>query len=115
MDVLPGSRATLLRFAGVGRLEVTCRDRPRVAFTVEDKTTAVGVDPGRGDERVQTLDPGERVKTSLPSTGLQRWHAASRHGDGVRVVTASVTVTPVIGGRGACLFSAQSTRSGRMP
>ena len=117
LNVAPGSRATLMRFTRVGRLEVSCRERPRVAFRVrvKDKTAAVGVDPGRGGERVQTLDPGERLRTSLSSAGLQRWHVASSHGDGVRVVTASVAVTPVRGGGGACLFSAQSTRSGRIP
>jgi hypothetical protein len=114
LNVSPGSRVTLMRFAGVGRLEVGCRERPRVAFRVEDRTAAVGVDPGRGGERVRTLDPDQRLRTSLSSVGLQRWHVASSHGDGVRVVTASVAVTPVVGGRGACLFTAQSTRSGRL-
>jgi hypothetical protein len=101
-----------MRFAGVGRFEVSCRERPRVAFTVDDKTAAVGVDTGRSRGRVQTLDPGQRLRTRLLRSALQRWHIASSHGDGVRVVTASVAVTPVRGGRGACLFSAQTTRSG---
>jgi hypothetical protein len=114
LNVSPGSRATLMRFDHVGRLEVSCRERPRVAFRVGLMTAAVGVDSGRG-ARVQTLDPGERLRTRLSSAGLQRWHVASSHGDGVRVVTASVSVTPVVGGEGACLFSAQSTRSGRIP
>jgi hypothetical protein len=113
--VAQGSRATLMRFAGVGRFEVSCLERPRVAFRVQVRTAAVGVDRGRRDARVQTLDPGERLRTSLSSAGLQRWHVASSHGDGVRVVTASVAVTPVVGGGGACLFSAQSTRGGRIP
>jgi hypothetical protein len=115
LNVVPGSRATLMRFAGVGRFEVSCRERPRVAFRVRLRTAAVGVDRGRRGARVQTLDPGERLRTSLSSAGLQRWHVASSHGDGVRVVTASIAATPVVGGRGACLFSAQSTRSGRIP
>jgi hypothetical protein len=115
LNIAPGSRATLMRFAGVGRFEVSCRERPRVAFRVQLRTAAVGVDRGRRDARVQTLNPGERLRTSLSSAGLQRWHVASSHGDGVRVVTASVAVTPVVGGGGACLFSAQSTRSGQTP
>jgi hypothetical protein len=115
LNVAPGSRATLMRFAGMGRFEVSCRERPRVAFRVQLRTAAVGVDRGRRGRRVQTLDPGERLRTSLSFAGLQRWHVGSSHGDGVRVVTASVVVTPVVGGGGACLFSAQSTRSGRIP
>jgi hypothetical protein len=115
VNVAPGSRATLMRFAGVGRFEVGCRERPRVAFGVQLRTAAVGVDRGRRGARVQTLDPGERLRTGLSPAGLQRWHVASTHGDGVRVVTASVAVTPVVGGGGACLFSAQSARSGRIP
>jgi hypothetical protein len=109
------SQATLMRFAGVGRFEVGCRARPRVAFRVEEKTADVGVDAGRRRNRVQTLDPGERLRTRLSRSALQRWHIASSHGDGVRVVTASLAVAPVRGGRGACLFSAQSARSGRIP
>jgi hypothetical protein len=115
MDVRPGSRATLLRFAGIGRLVVRCGARPRVAFGVGLRTTAVGVDRGRGGARVRWLDPGERLRAGVSSAGLQRWHAASSHGDGIRVVTASVAVAPTIGGRGSCFFSAQSTRSGRIP
>jgi hypothetical protein len=115
LNVMHGSRATLMRFAGVGQLEVSCRERPRVAFKVKLRSAAVGVDIAGGDARVQTLDPGQRLRTSLASAGFQRWHVASSHGDGVRVVTASVTVTPVLGGRGACMFTAQSTRSGRIP
>ena len=115
LPVSVGSRVTLMGFAGVGRFEVSCRDRPRVAFRVGDKTAAVGVDTGRRRGRVQTLDPGRRLQTRLSHSALQRWHVASSHGDGVRVVTASVAVTPVRGGQGACLFSAQSTRSGPIP
>jgi hypothetical protein len=100
-----------MRFAGVGRFEVSCGKRPRVAFRVEDKTAVVGVD----SEHVQTLDPGQRLRTRLQRSALQRWHVASSHGDGVRVVTASLAVTPVRGGNGACLFTAQSLRSGRIP
>jgi hypothetical protein len=115
LPVPAGSRATLMRFAGAGRFEVTCRARPRVAFRVEDKTAEVGVDTGRSGERVQTLDPGQRLQARLPPSALLRWHIASSHGDGVRLITASVAVTPVRGGSGACLFSAQSTRSGQIP
>jgi hypothetical protein len=115
LNVPPGSRATLMRFADVGRLEISCRQRPRVAFRVKVKTAAVGVDAGAGGARVRTLDPEEMLRTSLASAGLQRWHVSSSHGDGVRVVTASVSVTPVVGGAGACFFSAQSIRSGRIP
>jgi hypothetical protein len=104
-----------MRFTGVGRFEVGCRERPRVAFEVDDKTAQVGVEIGGGREQVRTLDPGQRLRTRLSRAALQRWHVASRHGDGVRVVTASVAVAPVRGGRGACLFSAQSSRSGRIP
>ena len=109
------SRATLMRFAGAGRFEVSCRERPRVAFRVEEKTADVGTDTGRTGDRVQTLDPGQRLRTRLSRSALQRWHIASSHGDGVRVMTASVAVTPVRGGKGACLFTAQSTRSGQIP
>jgi hypothetical protein len=115
LNVAPGSRATLMRFAGVGRFEVSCRERPSVTFRVQVRTAAVGVDRGRRDARVQTLHPGERLRSRLSSAGLERWHVASSHGDGVRVVTASVAVTPVVGGGGACMFSALSTRSGRIP
>jgi hypothetical protein len=115
LPVSPGSRVTLMRFAGTGRFEVSCGERPRVAFRVEDKTAAVGVDTDRSGARVRTVDPGERLRTRLSPSALQRWHVVSSHGDGVRVATASVAVTPVRGGRGACLFSAQSIRSGAMP
>jgi hypothetical protein len=104
-----------MRFAGVGRFEVACGERPRVAFTVEEKTAAVGVGGGPRSARVQTLDPGRRLRTRVAPSALQRWHVASSHGDGVRIVTASVAVTPVRGGDGACLFTAQSIRSGRIP
>jgi hypothetical protein len=104
-----------MRFGGIGRFEVSCSERPRVAFRVVEKTAAVGVDSGRSRERVQTLDPGQRLQTRLSASSLLRWHIASSHGDGVRVVTASVSVTPVRGGNGACLFTAQSTRSGQIP
>jgi hypothetical protein len=113
--VTPGRRVTLLPFAGVGRLEATCGERSEVAFRVEDKSAAVGVDTGRRRGKVQTLDPGERLRTRLARSALQRWHIGSRHGDGHRVVTASVEVTPVVGGRGSCMFTAQSIRTGRAP
>jgi hypothetical protein len=115
VPVRPRSRATLLRFVDIGRFEVSCGEHPRVSFSVEDKTAGVGVDTGRSRERVQTLDPGERLETRLSPSALSRWHIASSHGDGVRVITASVAVTPVRGGKGACLFTAQSTRSGQIP
>jgi hypothetical protein len=113
LPVSPGSSATLMRFQGVGRIEGACRDRPRLAFRVEERTAAVAVDAGR--DLVRTLDPGERLLARSSRSALLRWHVASSHGDGVRVVTASVAVTPVRGGRGACLFSVQSVRSGRIP
>lgn len=105
----------MLRFARVGRLEASCGKRPGVAFRVEGKTAAVGVDSGRGGMRVQTLNPGQHLRTRLSRSALQRWHIGSRHGDGNRIVTASVEVTPVIGGGGACMFTAQSLRTGRIP
>jgi hypothetical protein len=114
----PGQRVTLLRFTGLGRLEASCGERPRVAFRVADKagTAGVGVDVGRRRRgKVRTLDPGERLATRLASSALARWHVGSRHGDGDRVLTASVQVTPVVGGRGSCMFTAQSIRTGRIP
>jgi hypothetical protein len=104
-----------MRLGSVGRFEVSCLERPRVAFRVEVKSAQVGVETGGGRERVLTLDPGERLATRLSRSAVLRWHIASSHGDGIRVVTASVGVTPVRGGRGACMFSAQSTRGGRNP
>jgi hypothetical protein len=115
LPVSAQSRATLLRFAGVGRLEVRCSERPWVVFRVVEKTAVVGVDTGRSRELVETLDPGERLQTRPSRSALLRWHIASSHGDGVRVVTGSVAVTPVRGGKGACLFTAQSIRGGQTP
>ncbi len=110
----PGGRATLLSFPGVGRLVATCGKRPTVAFRVGDKTATVGVDTGRG-MRVDDLHPGERMRTRPRNSAGQRWHIASSHGDGNRIVTASLQVAPVIGGRGNCHFNAQSLRTGRIP
>jgi hypothetical protein len=114
--VARGASATLLRFPGVGRFVAGCRRRPSVAFAVALRTAqAVGVDQRGKASRVRTLDPGERLRTSLEATDMQRWHVASSHSDGARVLTASVAVAPVVGGGGACLFSVQATRSGRIP
>lgn len=110
----PGGRVILLDFPRVGRLVATCTKRPRTAFRVEDSTQAVGVSTG-GDSRVRNLNPGQQLATRLSRSALQRWHIASRHGDGDRVITASVQVAPVVGGRGNCMFSAQSIRTGRIP
>jgi hypothetical protein len=104
----------LLEFPGVGRLVATCTKRPRTAFNVEGKTQAVGVSTG-GNSRVRNLNPGQRIATRLSRSALQRWHIASRHGDGDRTITASVQVTSVVGGRGNCMFSAQSIRTGKIP
>lgn len=113
----PGRRVTLLRFPGIGRLEASCREPPRVAFRVADKaaTAMVGADTGRRHGTVRRIDPGQRLSTRLARFALQRWHVGSRHGDGDRVLTASVQVTPVVGGRGSCSFTAQSIRTGRIP
>jgi hypothetical protein len=110
----PGGRVVLLEFRGVGRLVATCARRPRTVFKVENATQAVGVSTG-GDSRVRNLNPGQPFGTRLSRSALQRWHIASRHGDGDRTITASVQVAPVVGGRGQCMFSAQSIRTGRIP
>lgn len=110
----PGGRVILLTFPSVGRLIATCTKRPRIAFKVENASQAVGVSTA-GDSRVRNLNPGQRIATRLPRSALQRWHIASRHGDGDRTITASVQVAPVVGGRGNCMFSAQSIRTGRIP
>lgn len=112
---LPGDSVRLLSFPGVGRLVATCGRRPQIAFSVGDKTTRVGVDTGRNGMRVERRDPGQLMRTRLPSSAIQRWHIASSHSDGDRIVTVSVQVAPVIGGRGGCQFSAQSLRTGRVP
>jgi hypothetical protein len=110
----PGARVILLDFPRVGRLVATCTKRPRTAFEVEDKGHAIGVSTG-GNSRVRNLNPGQQLATRLSRSALQRWHIASRHGDGDRTITASVQVAPVVGGRGNCMFSAQSIRTGRIP
>lgn len=115
--VRPGRRVTLLRFPGLGRLDVRCSERPRVSFRVADEaaTAMVGADTGRRHGTVRRVDPGQSLNTRLARSALQRWHVGSRHGDGDRVLTASVQVTPTVGGRGSCTFTAQSLRSGRIP
>ncbi len=75
----------------------------------------VGADTGRRHGTVRRVDPGQSLSTRLARSALQRWHVGSRHGDGDRVLTASVQVTPTIGGRGSCTFTAQSLRTGRIP
>jgi hypothetical protein len=110
----PGTRVILLDFPRVGRLVATCSKRPRTAFEVENSTQAIGVSTG-GGSRVRNVNPGQQLATRLSRSALQRWHIASRHGDGDRIVTAFVQVAPVVGGRGNCMFSAQSIRTGRIP
>jgi flagellar basal-body rod modification protein FlgD len=71
--VSPGRRAVLLRFARVGVLEAVCHKSPSVAFEVEDKSAQVAVETGRRHGKVQSLDPGQRLRTRLSTSGGQRW------------------------------------------